>query len=162
MTLPVELHSWAVRHHVSAEALVDLARTLGHPMAPGEAGEEASETRVQSCVRLAAPMKGYTLWRNNVGVLQDARGVPVRFGLANDSPKLNERLKSGDLIGWRRREITPDMVGRVVAQFVSLEVKAGGWAYSGDGRERAQSRWASLVAADGGMGRFITDAEQLP
>lgn len=158
--VPIELRQWAVRHHVSLEALAELSGMLGAIGAPaGEAG--ASEARVQSQVRLAAPSAGMRLWRNNVGALTDERGIPVRYGLANDTKKLNEQLKSSDLIGWRRLPITPAMVGGIVAQFVSFETKHGGWSYKGDQHEVAQQRWLTLVQADGGYARFVSDAGQL-
>ena len=36
-----------------------------------------SEADVQAHIRLAVSKMGWTIWRNNVGVLKDARGVPV-------------------------------------------------------------------------------------
>lgn len=155
MSIPIELHAWAIRHHVSVEALAELAGILGAAAIPKEAAG-ASESRVQSEVRLAAPALGMRLFRNNVGVLLNEAGTPVRYGLANDSKQLNEKLKSSDLVGWRRLTITPAMVGRIVAQFVSFECKRAGWSYSGDAREEAQERWLALVAADGGYARFVT------
>ena len=160
MTLPIELHAWAVRHRVGADALVELAATLGAMPAVGRP-EAGSESRVQSTVRLAAPAHDMRLWRNNVGVLMDKNDRPVRFGLANDSKALNGRLKSGDLIGWRRVEIRPEHVGRILGQFVSVECKESGWRYTGDEHEQAQARWASLVVADGGYARFATGPESL-
>lgn len=124
--------------------------------------EPTSEAYVQSLVRLEAPGKGVRLWRNNVGVLLDANGRPVRYGLANDSRALNEQLKSGDLIGWRRRLITPADVGYVIAQFVSRECKPVGWRPAPPGEsgrfrhEEAQRRWAELINADGGDACFVT------
>lgn len=119
-----------------------------------------SEAYVQSLVRLEAPAKGVRLWRNNVGVLFDANGRPVRYGLANDSATLNRELKSGDLIGWRPVLVTPDMVGRVIAQFVSRECKPADWrpALSGERweHEEAQRRWAKLINDAGGDACFAT------
>lgn len=115
-----------------------------------------SEAYAQSLVRLEAPTRGVTLWRNNVGVLLDASGRPVRFGLANESPALNARLKSSDLIGWRSVKITPADVGRTLAQFVARECKAPGWTYRGDARETAQKAWLDLVNAAGGDALFTT------
>jgi hypothetical protein len=112
------------------------------------------ESYTQSAVRLAATARGETLWRNNVGVLPNKAGVPVRFGLANDSKVLNEKLKSSDLIGWQSRVITPEMVGRTIAVFVSYECKRPGWSYCGDPRERAQKRWLDLVRDAGGVAEF--------
>jgi len=156
MRLPIDLRTWALRHGVTEGALLELGEILGAGSQPeGETG--ASEGRVQSRVRLAAPTFDMKLWRNNVGALVDDRGVPVRYGLANDTKALNKRIKSGDLIGWRRVTITQAMVGSVVAQFVSLECKHAGWKYSGDEHEQAQQRWAALVALAGGYARFVSD-----
>jgi len=115
-----------------------------------------TESYVQSLVRLEAGRKGVKLWRNNVGVLNDETGRPVRYGLGNDSPALNKAIKSGDLIGWRSIIITPDLVGTKIAQFVSRECKRPNWNFSGTDREKAQLRWAEVVNADGGNACFVT------
>lgn len=136
---------------------------LGAGSDPASTGTgTGSEARVQSQVRLAAPYADMRLWRNNVGAITDERGVPVRFGLANDNPALNKQLKSSDLIGWRRRVIAPTDVGTTIAQFCALECKHEAWVRRpGDEHEEAQERWLGLVTADGGYARFITRAEQL-
>ena len=153
MHVAIELRAWALRHGITEAALTDLAGVLG---ATAATGGEGSESRAQSEIRLAAPSLAMRLFRNNVGVLKNEAGTPVRYGLANDSPALNKRLKSGDLIGWRRRVIAPADVGATIAQFVSIECKAPGWTYRGDDHEQAQQRWAALVATDGGFARFAT------
>lgn len=159
--LPIELRQWAIRHHVGADALAELSGMLGAIATPAQA-PGTSEANVQSRVRLAAPGAGMRLFRNNVGTLKDDRGVPVRYGLANDNSALNKRLKSSDLIGWRRLPITAQMVGCVVAQFVALECKREGWTYSpGAERDEAQARWLQLVAADGGYAKFVTSPGEL-
>lgn len=155
-----EIRTWALRHGITQAALADLAAMLGQAAGVGQEAV-GSEGRVQSEIRLAAPSLGMRLWRNNVGALQDERGVPVRYGLANDSKALNKKLKSGDLIGWRRRVIGPGDVGATIAQFVSIECKASGWTYRGDDHEQAQQRWAALVATEGGFARFATGAQAL-
>lgn len=158
--IPLELREWALRHGIGVDALGELSAMLGAVAVTTPAG--GSEAKVQSLVRLAAPGAGMRLFRNNVGALLDERGVPVRYGLANDSKALNQRIKSSDLIGWRRLVIAPEMVGYAVAQFVSLECKHEAWKPSpGDAREAAQQSWLTLVAADGGYAKFITGANQL-
>lgn len=157
---PFNLADWALRHHVSAEAVAELRLAAGASLPLPQVGDrpsaQPSEAWAQSAVRLEAPHKAVTLWRNNVGVLKDERNVPVRYGLANDSKQLNEVLKSGDLIGWRSVTIEPQHVGRVLAQFVSRECKRPGWTYRGDAREEAQQRWATMVLAAGGDACFTT------
>lgn len=119
-----------------------------------------SEAEVQAAVRLEYARRGYRLWRNNVGVLTNANGTPIRYGLGNDSPAVNRRLKSSDLIGWRPVTIAPDMVGQTLAVFVSLECKPSGWKLTdGDERGQAQQRWLDMVRADGGEAAFMTGVD---
>lgn len=147
---------WCLRHGVNGSALKELEaifRLRGPSVMPADA-PGTSEAAVQSAVRLEAARKGVRLWRNNVGALLDERGVPVRYGLANDSKVVNEVIKSGDLIGIRPVLITPAHVGSTIGQFVSRECKRVGWKYRGDKREQAQLAWAQLVVADGGDAAF--------
>jgi len=146
-----EIMTWAQRWGVSAQALCDLAAifgTSGHTPAPREGTTEAA---VQTRVRLAEAKRGCVLWRNNVGAVG-----AVRYGLANDSRAVNQRIKSSDLIGIRPTVITPDMVGTLLGRFVAREVKRPGWRYTGTLRERAQLRFIELVTANGGDAAFTT------
>lgn len=154
--VPIELKAWADKHRISFEALHELSGLLGANTGTVRTGE-GSESRVHSQVRLAAPYAGIRLFRNNVGVLKNEVGTPVRYGLANDSPALNKRLKSSDLIGWRRLNIG----GQIIAQFVAFETKAEGWTYGGGEREEAQQRFLALVAADGGYAKFVTGGNDI-
>lgn len=152
------LYTWAARWGVPLEAVQDLQARMGLTQAetytPGSV--EGGEAAVQVRVRLDAAKAGIMLWRNNVGALQDPTGRWVRYGLCNDSKALNEKVKSGDLIGIKRVTIEPHMVGQVIGQFVSREVKKEGWKYTGTGREPAQLRWAELVIGAGGDAGFVS------
>lgn len=120
-----------------------------------------SEMGVQSRGLLNAARAGFRLFRNNVGVLRNPdTGQPVRYGLANDSPAINKKWKSGDLIGWRSVVITPDMVGQTLAVFTSRECKHEGWQYSGDPHEAAQLNWANLVNQAGGDACFMASPDE--
>lgn len=157
-----DLHEWFNRNAgkpLTVEAFRDLQITLGTytPPLPAEApGAGKSEAWAQSVVRLEASEKGVKLFRNNVGVLEDKTGRPVRYGLGNDSAKMNEVIKSGDLIGLKSVIITPAMIGHRFGQFVSVECKSPGWQFTGTGREKAQLAWANLVNSMGGMACFAT------
>ena len=122
-----------------------------------------TEAHAQSVVRLQGAALGWQLWRNNVGVAQTADGRPVRYGLANDSHALNERLKSSDLFGWRSLLIQPEHVGLVVAQVVSPECKRAGWTsdHALTPRETAQAAWCDLIRAAGGLAGFTTGEQPL-
>lgn len=120
-----------------------------------------TETLVQADVRLKASHQGFRLWRNNVGVAVDKRGIPVRYGLCNESKQMNKNIKSSDLIGIRPITITQDMVGKVIGQFVAIEVKKEDWKYTGNLREEAQQRFLTLVQSLGGYAKFINNSEDL-
>lgn len=150
------LDEWAIKWQIPAAAVADLRLSLAsRPVVPGEF-KPTSEDGVSKLVRLEASHTGVRLWRNNVGVLMNAEGRPVRFGLANDSPAINRVLKSADLIGIRPVVITPGHVGQTLGQFVSREVKTPGWRYTGTEREQAQMAWAEVITAAGGDACFAT------
>jgi hypothetical protein len=150
--------AWAKRNNVSPAALIELRAIFGmiggHFLPPTVKG--ISEAAAQAAVRLEATRKGVRLFRNNVGALVRPDGVPVRFGLANESPEVNRVVKSSDLIGWRPVLIEAHNVGHVIAQFVSRECKVPGWHYTGTEREAAQLAWLQLVASGGGDAAFCT------
>lgn len=122
-----------------------------------------SEAAVSAEVRLELSKRGVRCWRNNVGCLRNEKtGEYVRYGLCNESKKMNTALKSSDLIGVTPVEITQDMVGQTVGVFTSYEIKKEGWVYSGVGREAAQNAWLKLVRSLGGIAGFIARADDLP
>ncbi len=153
------LHEWARRWNVPLEVFRDLQTTLGlytPPLDPASEAAGKSEAWAQSVVRLEASEKGVKLFRNNVGALKDEKGRLVRYGLGNDSAALNEVMKSADLVGIRPVVILPQHVGHTFGQFVSREIKAPGWQYTGAGREPAQLAWANLINSCGGDAAFAT------
>lgn len=143
--------------NVPPEAVADLRRSMGTDGNVGDTRQAAyGEAGVQSIVRAEASRKGSRLWRNNVGALEDKTGRFVRYGLANDSTRVNEQIKSADLIGIKPVLIGPQHIGHTVGQFISREIKAPGWKFSGDAREAAQQRWAHVVLSFGGDAGFAT------
>ena len=105
-----------------------------------------SEHEIQQRIRLACGRRAVRLWRNNTGALVDQQGCFVRFGLCKGS---------SDLIGLRSLEITPEMVGQRVAQFVALEVK------SASGVIRSEQRaFLQLVQQLGGVAAVCRSIEQ--
>lgn len=147
-----DILEWQRKHGITAEALADLVTMVGLDVESSKEG--VGENVVQEVARLEASKKGWRLFRNNVGVLKDERGVPVRYGLCNDSPAMNKRIKSSDLIGIRPVVITPDMVGSTIGQFVAREVKKAGWKYKGTEHEQAQLAFGTLIIGLGGDFKF--------
>ncbi len=93
---------------------------------------------------------------SNVSFKFDFRQQPTRYGVANDSAELNEKIKSSDLILARRVLITPAHVGTTIAQFGSIEAKRPGWVYTGKGQEPGQAAWLALIRSIGGYAKFST------
>jgi hypothetical protein len=141
----MNLNQWAIEWKIPFPAMEDLRRQLGIVSTDPKPIDGASEAAVQTRVRLEASQRGGRLWRNNVGVLQDDRGVPVRFGLANDSKQMNKIIKSSDLIGISS-----------TGQFVAREIKPEGWVYTGTPREQAQLKFIELITSLGGDASFTT------
>jgi hypothetical protein len=107
------------------------------------------ETDLQQRIRLALGTRpDLRLYRNQTGALPDPRtGRLVTFGLAKGS---------ADLIGWRTITVTPEMVGRRLAVFCSIEIKTP------TGRLRPeQQAWLGVVQGAGGIAgvaRSVSDA----
>lgn len=82
---------------------------------------------------------GLALFRNNVGVLRDQHGRPVRFGL---------HPGSSDLVGWRSLLVTSELVGTRLAVFSALEIKKPGGKHPVTDEQQA---WIDAVARAGGF-----------
>lgn len=166
------LTAWAQRHHILPAALADLVQLLGAtvPPTPPISGLK-SEAAVQQARRLVAARRGALLWRNNSGACQDVTGRQIRYGLANESAKVNKIFKSSDLIG-----ITPVVCGcgQRYGVFTAEECKHAGWTYRERSctcrpgkpqcdacHESAQLNFLKRVVSLGGIGRFISDPDIL-
>jgi len=120
------------------------------------------EITAASRVCLAAGQLGYWMMRNNSGVLNDKHGTPVRFGLGNESAKLNKEIKSSDYIGIAPMVITREMVGSTVGVFLATEIKKEGWRLiPSDDRGHAQQRFITEVRQRGGMATFASNETHL-
>ena len=105
-----------------------------------------SEHEIQQRIRLACGRGTVRLWRNNTGALVDQQGRFLRFGLCKGS---------SDLIGLRSLEVTPEMVGQRLAQFVALEVKTESGTVSTE-----QRAFLQLVQQLGGLGAVCRSIEE--
>ena len=154
----MNLNEWAIKWGIPFEAVEDLRREFGtintDPCTLEDYETNKSEQAIQTSIRLEASQKGCRLWRNNVGAARSDEGGYIRYGLANDSKRMNAVIKSSDLIGIRPIKITSAHVGHVFGQFVAREVKKGGWVFTGNKEELAQLRFIELVITLGGDGAF--------
>jgi hypothetical protein len=114
------------------------------------ASSSPSEHEIQQRIRLACGRGPVRLWRNNTGAIVDQQGRFVRFGLCKGS---------SDLIGLRSLEITTELVGQRIAQFVALEVKATQGVLSPE--QRAFLRLVQQLGGVAAACRSAEEAEQL-
>ncbi len=174
------LEEWADEWKIPADCLKDLRDRIfaASPEDRLRMGTTPkSEARVSQDVHIAASKAGVRLFRNNVGATPAKVAAkcprcshrfevqlerPVRYGLANTSAAVNEKLKSSDFIGITPIVITQEMVGRRVGIFTAFECKRQGWQFKATKHELAQLAFIDLVLALGGIGAFIADADQLP
>jgi len=150
------LDDWQRKWGIGREAVADLRRILGVNTDPDPSKSQYNEAAIQTLVRLEASRNGSRLWRNNVGACYTADGGFVRYGLVNESERLNKSIKSSDLIGIQPVTITKADVGKTFGQFCAREIKAPGWVYRGKPRERAQLKFLELITSLGGDARFAT------
>ena len=103
------------------------------------------------------------IWRNNSGACTDATGRLIRYGLGNDSAKMNGHIKSSDLIGIRPLLVDVPGIGwRMVGVFTAIEVKAPGWRLrDGDERAHAQARYHDVVRQSGGFAGFASSVDDV-
>ena len=154
-----DLLEWQRKHGITAEALADLVTMVGLDVP--RSTKDTPEARVQDAIRLCASKNGAILWRNTVGALKDENGRLIRYGLCNDTKKLNENIKSSDLIGITPVMITDEMVGSLVGVFTAVEVKKSDWKFlQSDKRACAQLKFGQIVIAKGGIFTFANSEEQ--
>ena len=98
-----------------------------------------SESVILSAIRDAISRRpGALVFRNQVGMLHNERGTPVRYGLA---------VGSADLIG--------SVLVNGFARPLAIEVKRPGGIVSAD-----QSRWLELVRSNGWIAGVCTSVDE--
>jgi len=152
----MNLNLWAIQWGVPFEAVEDLRRQMGAINTDPDVEDGESEAATSTRVRLEATRAGGRLFRNNVGGGHVEGGSYVRWGLANDSARLNKIIKSSDLIGIMPVTITPEHVGQTLGQFTAREMKPEAWRYAATPREVAQLRFIALIISLGGNASFST------
>lgn len=123
---------------------------------------EMLEDEVQQRIRLEAPKINCWLLRNNSGAMESKDGRQIRFGLGNDSKRLNDNFKSSDLIGITPVLITKEMVGTTIGVFTAVEVKRSEFKATKklDDREAAQNNFIQWVRSRGGIAGFASSIEE--
>lgn len=126
-----------------------------------------SEANVSNDAAITVSKNGGKSFRNNVGGawtgrkvnrLPNGSPVPSGYTLLKDARWITFGLMNGsaDRVGWKTIVITADMVGKKIAQFLSLEMKTA------TGRARKeQITWHENVWRDGGLTGFCRNDEDV-
>lgn len=101
------------------------------------------------------------IFRNNVGMGYQGKTElfknPIRVLITNFRRiKFGLLVGSGDYIGWKTVTVTPEMVGKKVAVFLSIEVKTDTGVRSDE-----QTNWSENVRKSGGIAVFIDDLNKI-
>lgn len=149
---------WAQRHGVPQYMVTELMQSL-YPAHIPKADGNHSESWVAAELNVEASYYGARLWRNNVGATKTDTGF-LRYGLCNESSKMNDSLKSSDYIGVTPIVVQPSQVGSTIGVFTAIETKRTSWKFTGAKRETAQLNYINLVKSCGGIAGFVNDKNQ--
>lgn len=121
------------------------------------------ENSVAQRVQLEAARLNVLTMRNNVGACEDATGRFIRYGLMNESAKVNKEIKSSDLIGITPVQAYVEGIGwTVLGVFTAIETKASDWKFRpSDDRAVAQAKFHEIVKQHGGFAGFATGPEDV-
>lgn len=114
-------------------------------------------------IMMAVSEKGDRLFRNNVGEGWVCSKRDMIFHKDGTITMLKPRrltaglcVGSSDLIGWKKILITPDLIGRPVAQFMAVEAKTKGVAVTPQ-----QKNFIHQVNNNGGYGIVARSEEEI-
>lgn len=102
-----------------------------------------SEGKILKKLQILFTAVGARVFRNNVGLFETKDGRKIRTGLC---------VGSSDLIGWVPMVVTPEMVGKRVAVFASIEVKTANTRTT-----PVQHAWIQAVNTAGGIAMIEQD-----
>lgn len=115
------------------------------------------EGNIQASGRMTASEEGANTFRNNVGGAWSGKKVSdytkggKRYAVIENPRWITFGLMhgSGDTVGWKSVTITAEMIGRKIAQFLSIEFKTE------NGRPgKGQVEWHDAVHKAGGLSGF--------
>lgn len=106
------------------------------------------ETLVWQRLMLELVDDGFRLFRNQRYKGRTEKGFWVDTGVGGNG--------GSDLIGYRIIQITPDMVGQNIAQFVAIETK-----YGNNGGTKEQKVFCKAIQNNGGFACFARNKEDV-
>jgi hypothetical protein len=117
---------------------------------PRKRGKQ-KESLVNDAVRDWARVRNGELYRNRRGMVQLATGAQMPIGLGPNG--------SGDMIGWMRVRITPDLVGRTLPIYCEIESKTQTGILAP--HQQARIEYLRDLQAIAGCARSADDCEEI-
>lgn len=112
-------------------------------------GERETKESARIVTQAQKDFPGLRLFRNSTGYCPATR---IKYGLVPGS---------ADLIGWAPVKITPDMIGKTVAVFLSVEVKAKDKNGKYCAIQENQKTWARNVTGAGGVALILEEGQDV-
>lgn len=116
-----------------------------------------TEHDIQNSIRIALAHRNIYTERMNAGKFWGGK-VLAHDGrhlvLDNPTQVIGAAPGTADLVGFRPLQVTPDMVGKTIAQFVAIEVKK-----PGERPRENQLRYLRMINQRGGVGVWADDVE---
>jgi len=84
-----------------------------------------AESNLQGRIMVALSGVGCLVWRNNTGVLKDARGIPIKFGLCKGSSDLIGIAPGGVFFAVEVKTPT-GRASPAQTNFIAAVIRAGG------------------------------------
>lgn len=149
-------NDWVAKWGIPEGALVELHQMVNASGHRSEESKATTEEGAQNEVMLEYSYNNANLMRCNTGAGKLVDGGFVRWGLCNESEKINEVMKCSDLIGIQPVLIKPRHVGQTFGLFIAREIKRPGWSYRGTKREQGQLNFINMINGYGGNAAFAT------
>lgn len=113
------------------------------------------ESVIQSSIQQVAPHYKSRLFRNTVAtftILDKGKKRVIKTGLGKGS---------SDLIGYTKKIITKDMIGKEIAIFTAIETKKSDWKHGKklNAHEQNQKQFINSIRLDGGISTFANCVE---
>jgi hypothetical protein len=118
-----------------------------------------AESAEYSRYLLRATELGHRLWRFNIGLFWAGRDEDIGGGkiLLHGARRVHcGKAGMSDIMGWTAVKVTPDMVGKTLPVFTSIEVKPEKRGVEG----KKQADWIAMVKMHGGIAGFSRSLDE--
>lgn len=118
-----------------------------------------TEHDIQNSIRIALSRNGIYTERSNAGKFWGGKVIAhdgKRVVIENPTQIVGAVAGTSDLIGFRSLQVTQDMVGKTIAQFIAIEVKK-----PGERPRENQIAYLNMVNKRGGVGIWVDNVDKV-